>query len=60
MHVSYTSPCCPVIITPLVQPRSQYRKGAPSAYGIYRYESSKATPDPSQIIQPGPMADRKW
>lgn len=39
---------------------SQYRKGAPSAYGIYRYESSKATPDPSQIIQPGPMADRKW
>jgi hypothetical protein len=40
--------------------RSQYRKGAPSAYGIYRYESSKAPPDPSTIIQPGPMVDKKW
>ncbi|KAF6252743.1 Cupredoxin [Scenedesmus sp. NREL 46B-D3] len=39
---------------------SQHRKGAPSAYGILRYEGAAESPDPSQIIQPGPMADKKW
>lgn len=39
---------------------SQYRKGAPSVYGILRYEVSKAPPSPADIIKPGAIVDKKW
>lgn len=41
---------------------SQYRKGAPSAYGVLRYSTAAAgsTPNPANIVTPAAVADRKW
>eukprot|EP00879_Flechtneria_rotunda_P031612 GHRR01034549.1.p1 GENE.GHRR01034549.1~~GHRR01034549.1.p1 ORF type:complete len:321 (+),score=110.97 GHRR01034549.1:649-1611(+) len=39
---------------------SQYRKGAPAAYAVLKYEGSKAQPNPDNIIQPGPFVNKKW
>ena len=41
---------------------SQYRKGAPSGYGILRYSNAAAgsTPNPANIVQPDAVVDRKW
>lgn len=41
---------------------SQYRKGAPSGYGVLRYSSasSGSSPNPANIVQPAAAVDRKW
>lgn len=40
---------------------SQYRKGAPSGYGVLKYSTGGGSnPDPANIVTPGAVADKKW
>ena len=40
---------------------SQYRKGAPSAYGVLKYSTAgSSSPNPANIVTPGAVADKKW
>jgi hypothetical protein len=40
---------------------SQYRKGAPSGYGVIKYSGgSSSGPDPATIVTPAAVVDKKW
>lgn len=40
---------------------SQYRKGAPSGYGVIKYSGgSSSVPSPANIVTPGAAVDKKW
>lgn len=40
---------------------SQYRKGAPSAYGVLKYRGgSSSEPPAANIISPADVVDKKW
>lgn len=40
---------------------SQYRKGAPSGYGVVKYSGgSSSGPDPANIVSPAAVVDKKW
>lgn len=40
---------------------SQYRKGAPSAYGVLRYSgSSSSEPPAANIVSPADVVNKKW